>query len=101
MYERHSILKCCSVRLRRSDAHRAVESHDKYLSISDVARVRGLGDRLDSLVDQLARHRDFNFDLGQQSRRIFSAAIQFRKTLLPPVSLDFRSRHYGDDEPET
>jgi hypothetical protein len=96
-----SILQCCGVRLRRSDTDRVVERHDKDLSITDVPRVRRLGDRLDSLVDQLARDRDFNFDLGwQQSRRIFSAAIHFREPFLSPMPFHFRRRHSRHADPE-
>src|ERR1700742_3512345 len=69
-----------------------VEVDDKDLAVADLSGFCRGRDRVDGLVDLIGGDRDLDLDLGQEAHRVFSAAIDFRVALLPPVSLDFRHR---------
>src|SRR5713101_8189235 len=86
-------LKCCDVGLARANAHGVVDAEDEDLAVPDVPCLGSRRDGLDGLVDQLARHRHLDLDLGQESHCIFGAAIELRVTLLAPIPLHLGRRH--------
>src|SRR6266576_142502 len=69
-----------------------VEVDDEDLAVADLSRFRRRRDGVDGLVDLVRGDSDLDLDLGQEAHRVFSAAIDFRMTLLPAISLDFRHR---------
>src|SRR4051794_5890303 len=69
-----------------------VEVDDEDLAVADLSGFRSRGDGVGGLVDLVRGDSDFDLDLGQEAHRIFSAAIDFRMSLLPTVAFDFRHR---------
>src|ERR1700682_2977072 len=84
--------KCSGICLTRADANRMVEVDDEDLAVADLSGFCGGRDGVDGLVDLIRGDRDLDLDLGQEAHRIFSAAVNFRVALLPPISFDFRHR---------
>src|SRR5690606_32440730 len=61
---------------------------DEYLAIADLARLGRAGDRVDSLVHQVAADGDFDLDLGKEGDGVLCAAINLRMPFLTAVALD-------------
>jgi hypothetical protein len=75
------------------DAHRAFEVEDEKLAVPDLTGLCRPGDGVDGLVDLVGRHCHFDFDLGQETDRVFGAAIDFRMALLTPASFNLGHDH--------
>src|ERR1700743_2940046 len=69
-----------------------VEIDDEDLAVADLSGLCRRRDGVDGLVDLVRGDRDLDLDLGQEAHGILGAAIDFRMTLLPAISLDFRHR---------
>ena len=78
------------------DVVSVIDGNHEDAAVADLARSRGLNDRLDDFIHDFVRHDDFNLHLRQQARAVFLAAIDRRVTLLPAVAADFRDRHTRD-----
>src|SRR5262245_61128392 len=77
----------------RADADGVFDRRDEDFAIPDLARAGGAYDGLDGLVHGAFRHHHLDFDLGQETNRVFRPAVDFRVPLLPPVTLDFGYGH--------
>src|SRR5271170_5568904 len=80
------------VLLARTDPHRRVEAVNEDFAVTDLAGARGGNDRLNYLVGNVCVHRDFDFQLGEETHGIFRPAINFRMPLLSTVALDLCNR---------
>src|SRR5882757_8673480 len=80
------------IRLAGADTDRMVEVDDEDLAVADLSGFGRGRDGVDGLVDLVRGHSDLDLDLGQETHRVFSAAVDFRMAFLPAISLDFRHR---------
>src|SRR6476661_5956125 len=92
-------LRCGRLKRRRvglagADADGVIEAEHENLAVADLSGFGGAGDRADDLVDLVGGHRDFHLELGKEAHRVFGATVDFRATLLTPVSFDL-----GDGQP--
>src|SRR2546422_2169770 len=77
-----------------SDADDLLYRNDKNLAVADLSRASGLKDGIDHLRGFLIRHKNLNFDLGQEINRVLRPTIQLGMTFLPSEAL-----HFGDGHP--
>src|SRR5208282_2786918 len=61
-------------------------------AVADLAGARRSNDRLDNLVGDVCVHRDFDFQLGEETHGVFRPTINFGMPLLSTVALDLRNR---------
>src|SRR5262245_11636889 len=76
-----------------ADAHGVLDWRDEDFAIADLAGAGGAHDGLNGLVHGAFRHHHLDLDFGQETHRVFGAAVDFRVPLLPPVTLDFGYGH--------
>src|ERR1700680_589279 len=69
-----------------------VEVDDEDLAVADLSGLCSGRDGVDGLVDLVRGDSDLDLDLGQEAHGVFGTAVDFRMTLLPAISLDFRDR---------
>src|SRR5688572_20020529 len=81
------------VAFARADADGGLHRRDEDLAVADVAGLRGRGDDLGDLVDDLVRHDDLHLDLGEEVDRVLAAAIQLGVALLTPEPPHLGHRH--------
>src|SRR5262249_53864380 len=79
-------------RFAGSDANGFLYLGDENLSIANAAGLRGAPYGLDRLIDHVVAEHDLDLHLRQKINDVFSAAIQFRVSLLAPEPLGFRDR---------
>src|ERR1700760_939455 len=84
--------KCSGIGLAGADTNRMVEVDDEDLAVADLSGFCRGRDGVDGLVDLVRGDSDLDLDLGQETHRVFSTAVNFRMALLPAISLDFRHR---------
>src|SRR5580658_4060774 len=60
-------LERVDVLLARTDSHRRVEAVNEDFAVADLAGARRSDDRLDHLVGDVRVHRDFDFQLGEET----------------------------------
>src|SRR5208282_3691024 len=78
--------------LAGADPHRRFEAVNEDFAVADLAGARRSNDRLDNLVGDVCVHRDFDFQLGEETHGIFGPAINFGVPLLSTVALDLGNR---------
>src|SRR5208282_4703873 len=61
-------------------------------AVADLAGARRSNDRLDNLVGDICVHRDFDFQLREETHGIFRPAINLGMPLLSTVALDLCNR---------
>src|SRR5215470_9208697 len=83
----------CGVGFAGADADRLLESEDKNLAVSDLARLGGRRNGVNRLVGLVGRNRNLDLQLRQEAHGVFGAAIDFRMALLTPITLDFGDGH--------
>ena len=82
--------------LAGSNSHRVLNIEDENLAVADFAGGgRGL-DGLDGLGRGGVLDNRLELHLGHEIHLVLSAPVNFRLTLLPPVTLDFRNRQTLD-----
>src|SRR5215469_13338423 len=81
------------VGLPGADADDALDVSYEDLAVSDFARLGGLHDRLDDLIDQIAAHRDLDARLRNEVDHVFRAAIELGVPALAPEAFHLGDRH--------
>src|ERR1700719_2649268 len=76
-----------------ANAHRPIDRSDKNFAVADLPGLGRASDRLNDSIRPLRRDRDLDADLGQETHRIFGAAIDLRVPLLAAVTLDLGDGH--------
>src|SRR5262249_18047538 len=76
-----------------SDANGFLYLGDENLSIANAAGLRGAPYGVDRLFDHVVAEHDLDLHLRQKIDDVFSAAIEFRVSLLAPEPLGFRDRN--------
>src|SRR6185312_10331282 len=74
------------------DADRVIDAEDKNLAVANLAGFRRRRNRFDDFVHLISGTGDFELDLRQEAHRVFGPAVDFRVTLLTPITLDLGDR---------
>ena len=69
---------------------------DKYLAVADLAGFRRFDDGTNGRIHLGVGDHEFDFDLGQEIDRIFTATIDFGVTFLAAEAFDFGHGHTFD-----
>ena len=81
-----------AVRIRTT----SVQVGDEDLSVTDLAGLSRLDDRVDRRLQLAVVDDDFDLHLGHEVDRVFGATIDFGVTLLAAEAANFGDRHAGD-----
>src|SRR6185437_13647010 len=90
---RAPVSKSGVVGLARSNTNHAVDIGDEDLAVTDLARLGGLENSLDDLIDEIAAHSDLDAGFRDEVHDVLGAAVELRMTPLPPESLDLGDGH--------
>src|SRR6266702_7306288 len=75
-------------RLAGADPDDLLDAGHEDLAVADLARARGLHDRLDRALDQAVGDDHFDLHLGQKIDDVLGSAIKLGVALLPTEALD-------------
>src|SRR3546814_6079786 len=81
-----------------ADTHGLTDIQDKDLSVPNGAAVRGLLRGFNDVRREVIVADDFDLDLRNHVRAVFSPAIDFRLAFLPSEALHFADCHAGDPQ---
>src|SRR5665647_1984371 len=85
---RCGLLESRRVGLAGADAYGVIHTEDKDFAVADLSGFRSPGDGADDFVDLVSCHCHLHLEFGEEAHRILGPTVDFRVTLLTPVSFD-------------